>query len=142
LSAALAPKTTLDLSLGYSDLAYDVKTQERNPGDPLNFVPKLTASLSLSHRFNWTAGLPGMLRLDWQHSDPVKFIIRNQGVNVTSNNIDTQKARIGVERPTWQLYLEGKNLSNSNGVTFPGLFGFPDFTVAPRSIGVLARTQF
>ena len=142
LSAALAPKTTLDLSLGYSDLAYDVKTQERNPGDPLNFVPKLTASLSLSHRFNWTAGLPGMLRLDWQHSDPVKFIIRNQGVNVTSNNIDTLNARIGVERPTWQLYLEGKNLTNSNGVTFPGIFGLPDFRVAPRSLGVLARTQF
>ena len=142
LSAALAPKTTLDLTLGYSDLAYDVKTQERNPGDPLNFVPKLTASLSLSHRFNWTAGLPGMLRVDWQHSDPVKFIIRNNGVNVTGNSIDTLNARIGVEKPTWQLYLEGKNLANSNSVTFPGIFGLPDSRVAPRSLGVLARAQF
>jgi hypothetical protein len=98
--------------------------------------------VSLSHRFNWTAGWPGMARLDYQHSDPVKFIVRNQGVNATSNNIDTLNARIGVEMPTWQIYLEGKNLTNANGVTFPGIFGLPDFRVAPRSIGVLARAQF
>ena len=142
VSAALTKSTTLDVTLGYSDLAYDVTTSERNKGDPLNFVPKKTASISLSHRFNWSPSLPGMVRVDYQHSDPVKFIVRNQGVNVTSNNIDTLNARIGVEMRTWQVYLEGKNLTNSNGVNFPGIFGLPDFRVAPRSLGVLARTQF
>jgi outer membrane receptor protein involved in Fe transport len=142
LSAALTKSLTLDVSLGYSDLTYDVKTAERNQGDPLNFVPQKTASVSLSQRFSWAPGLPGMARLDYQHSDPVKFIVRNQGVNASSSNIDTLNARIGVEMPTWQVYLEGKNLTNSNGVTFPGIFGLPDFRVAPRSIGVLARAQF
>ena len=142
LSAALTKSLTLDVSLGYSDLTYDVKTAERNQGDPLNFVPQKTASVSLSQRFSWAPGLPGMARLDYQHSDPVKFIIRNQGVNISSNSVDTVNARIGVEMPTWQVYLEGKNLTNSNSVTFPGIFGLPDFRVAPRSIGVLARAQF
>lgn len=142
LSAALTKSTTLDVSFGYSDLVYDVKTAERNKGDPLNFVPKKTASVSLSHRFAWVAGVPGMARLDYQHSDPVKFIIRNQGVDVTGSNIDTLNARIGVEMRSWQIYLEGKNLTNSNGVTFPGIFGLPDSRVAPRSLGVLARAQF
>ena len=142
LSAALTQSLTLDVALGYSDLTYDVKTAERDEGDPLNFVPKKTAAVSLSQRFNWAAGLPGMARLDYQHSDPVKFIIRNQGVNVSSSNIDTLNARIGLEMRAWQIYLEGKNLTNSNGVTFPGIFGLPDFRVAPRSIGVLARAQF
>ena len=142
LSAALTKSTTLDVSLGYSDLVYDVKTAERNQGDPLNFVPQKTAAVSLSHRFTWAPGLPGMVRVDYQHSDPVKFIVRNQGVNVTSNNIDTLNARIGVEMPTWQVYLEGKNLTDSNSVTFPGIFGLPDSRVAPRSVGVLARVQF
>lgn len=142
LSAALTKSTTLDVSMGYSDLAYDVATSERNKGDPLNFVPKKTASVSLSHRFSWTPSLPGMVRIDYQHSDPVKFIVRNQGVDVTSNSIDTLNARIGVEMRTWQVYLEGKNLTNSKGVTFPGIFGLPDFRVAPRSLGVLARAQF
>jgi iron complex outermembrane receptor protein len=142
LSAALTKSLTLDVALGYSDLTYDVKTAERNEGDPLNFVPKKTASVSLSQRFSWAPGLPGMARLDYQHSDPVKFIIRNQGVNVSSSNIDTLNARIGVEMSTWQVYLEGKNLTNANGVTFPGIFGLPDFRVAPRSLGVLARAQF
>lgn len=142
LSAALAPKTTLDLSLGYSDLTYDVKTQERNPGDPLNFVPKLTASLSLSHRFNWTAGLPGMLRVDWQHSDKVKFIIRNQGLDASSDAVNTLNARVGVEMRTWQVYLEGKNLADAKSVTFPTAFGIPETRIAPRSLGVTARTQF
>jgi outer membrane receptor protein involved in Fe transport len=142
LSAALTKSMTLDVALGYSDLTYDVKTAERNQGDPLNFVPKKTASVSLSQRFSWVAGLPGMVRLDYQHSDPVKFIVRNQGVNASSSNIDTLNARIGVELRTWQVYLEGKNLTNASGVTFPGIFGLPDFRVAPRSIGVLARAQF
>jgi len=142
LSAALTKSLTLDLALGYSDLTYDVKTSERNEGDPLNFVPKKTASVSLSQRFSWAPGLPGMVRLDYQHSDPVKFIIRNQGVNASSSNIDTLNARIGMEMRTWQVYLEGKNLTNANGVTFPGIFGLPDFRVAPRSIGLLARAQF
>jgi iron complex outermembrane receptor protein len=142
MSAALAPKTTLDLSLGYSDLTYDVKTQERNPGDPLNFVPKLTASLSLSHRFNWTAGLPGMLRVDWQHSDKVKFIIRNQGLDASSDAVNTVNARVGVEMRTWQVYLEGKNLTDAKSATFPAAFGLAETRIAPRSLGVTARTQF
>ena len=142
LSAALTKSTTLDVSVGYSDLTYDVTTSERNAGDPLNFVPKKTASVSLSHRFSWSPSLPGMVRIDYQHSDPVKFIVRNQGVNVTSNSIDTLNARIGVEMRTWQVYLEGRNLANSSGVNFPGIFGLPDFRVAPRSLGVLVRTQF
>jgi hypothetical protein len=83
-----------------------------------------------------------MTRLDYQHSDPVKFIMRNQGLNISSNSVDTVNARIGVEMPTWQIYLEGKNLTNSNSVTFPGIFGLPDSRIAPRSIGVLARAQF
>jgi outer membrane receptor protein involved in Fe transport len=142
LSAALTKSTTLDMTLGYSDLTYDLKTAERNQGDPLNFVPKKTASVSLSQRFTWAPGLPGMARLDYQHSDPVKFIVRNQGVNASSSSIDTLNARIGLEMSTWQVYLEGKNLTNANGVTFPGIFGLPDSRVAPRSLGVLARAQF
>jgi iron complex outermembrane receptor protein len=142
VSAALGKSLTLDVTLGYSDLTYDVKTSERNPGDPLNFVPKLTTAVSLSQRFNWAPGLPGMFRLDYQHSDPVKFIVRNQGVNVSSNSVDTLNARIGLEMPTWQVYLEGKNLTDSNAVTFPGIFGLADSRLAPRSYGVVARTQF
>ena len=142
LSAALTKSLTLDMTLGYSGLVYDVNTAERNKGDPLNFVPKKTVAVSLNQRFNWTPNLPGMTRLDYQHSDPVKFIMRNQGLNISSNSVDTVNARIGVEMPTWQVYLEGKNLTNSNSVTFPGIFGLPDFRVAPRSIGVLARAQF
>ena len=142
LSAALTKSLTLDVALGYSNLTYDVNTSERNLGDPLNFVPEKTASVSLHQRFSWANGMPGMFRLDYQHSDPVKFIIRNQGVNVSSNSIDTVNARIGLEMPTWQVYLEGKNLTDSNGVTFPGIFGLPDSRIAPRSIGVVAKLQF
>jgi outer membrane receptor protein involved in Fe transport len=142
LSAALTKSLTLDVALGYSNLTYDVKTSERNQGDPLNFVPEKTASVSLHQRFSWAKGMPGMFRLDYQHSDPVKFIVRNQGVNISSNSIDTVNARIGLEMPTWQVYLEGKNLTDSNGVTFPGIFGLPDSRIAPRSIGVVAKLQF
>ncbi len=142
LSAALTKSLTLDASLGYSDLVYDVNTAERNKGDPLNYVPKMTASVSLSQRFQWAPAMPGMVRLDYQHSDPTKMIIRNQGVNVSSDAVDTLNARIGLEMPKWQVYLEGRNLTNSNSITFPGIFGLPDFRVAPRWLGVTARTQF
>ena len=142
VSAALTKSMTLDVTLGYSDLTYDVNTSERNQGDPLNFVPKLTTAVSLSQRFNWAPGLPGMFRLDYQHSGAVKFIVRNQGVNVSGNSVDTLNARVGLELPRWQVYLEGKNLSDSKAVTFPGIFGLPDSRVAPRSFGIVARAQF
>ena len=142
LSAALSNSLTLDATLGYVNLAYDVNTAERNKGDPLNFVPKLTASLSLGQRFQWAAGIPGMLRLDYQHSDPVKMIIRNQKVDITSDAVDTLNARIGVEMPKFQIYVEGRNITNSNSVTFPGIFGLPDTRVAPTWMGITTRAQF
>jgi outer membrane receptor protein involved in Fe transport len=142
LSAALSKSLTLDASVGYSDLVYDVNTAERNKGDPLNFVPRMTASVSLSQRFQWAPSMPGMFRLDFQHSDPVKMIIRNQGVNISGDAVDTLNARIGLEMPKWQVYLEGRNLTNSNSVTFPGIFGLPDSRVTPRWLGMTARTQF
>ena len=142
VSAALTKSTTLDVTLGYSDLTYDVKTSERNTGDPLNFVPKLTSAVSLSQRFSWAPGLPGLFRLDYQHADPVKFIVRNQGVNVSGNSVDTLNLRVGLEMPKWQVYLEGKNVADSKAVTFPGIFGLADTRVAPRSFGVVARAQF
>ena len=142
LSAALSNSLTLDATLGYVNLAYDVNTAERNKGDPLNFVPKLTASLSLGQRFQWAAGIPGMLRLDYQHSDPVKMIVRNQKVDITSDAVDTLNARIGVEMPKFQIYVEGRNITNSNSVTFPGIFGLPDTRVAPTWMGITTRAQF
>ena len=142
LSAALSKSLTLDASVGYSDLVYDVNTAERSKGDPLNFVPRMTASVSLSQRFQWAPSIPGMFRLDYQHSDPVKMIVRNQGVNISSDAVDTLNARIGLEMQKWQVYLEGRNLTNSNSVTFPGIFGLPDSRVAPRWLGMTARTQF
>ena len=142
LSAALSNSLTLDATLGYVNLAYDVNTAERNKGDPLNYVPKLTASLSLGQRFQWAAGIPGMLRLDYQHSDPVKMIIRNQKVDITSDAVDTLNARIGVEMPKFQIYVEGRNITNSNSVTFPGIFGLPDTRVAPTWMGITTRAQF
>ncbi len=142
LSAALSKSLTLDASVGYSDLVYDVNTAERSKGDPLNFVPRMTASVSLSQRFQWAPSMPGMFRLDFQHSDPVKMIIRNQGVNISGDAVDTLNARIGLEMQKWQVYLEGRNLTNSNSVTFPGIFGLPDSRVTPRWLGMTARTQF
>lgn len=142
LSAALSKSLTLDASVGYSDLVYDVNTAERSKGDPLNFVPRMTASVSLSQRFQWAPSMPGMFRLDYQHSDLVKMIVRNQGVNISSDAVDTLNARIGLEMQKWQVYLEGRNLTNSNSVTFPGIFGLPDSRVAPRWLGMTARTQF
>jgi hypothetical protein len=70
------------------------------------------------------------------------MIVRNQGVNITSDAVDTLNARIGLEMQKWQVYLEGRNLTNSNSVTFPGIFGLPDSRVAPRWLGMTARTQF
>lgn len=142
VSAALTKSLTLNLSMGFSDLVYDVTTAERSKGDPLNFVPKKTGSVSLSQRFDWASGMPGMFRLDYMHSDPVKFIVRNQGIDINGNSIDTISARIGLEMPTWQVYLEGRNLTDVNRVTFPGVFALPDMRTAPRTLGVTALMQF
>ena len=133
---------SVDASLGFSDLTYTVNTAERNKGDPLNFVPKLTGALSVTQRFNWASGMPGMWRVDLQHADAVPFIIRNQGVNAHADATNYLNARVGLELPTWQLYLDGKNLNNFKGVLQPALFGVPATRSAPRSLGLTLRAQF
>ena len=142
VSALLMPGLTLDASFGYADLTYNVTTSERNPGDPLNYVPRRTGAMSLTYRFAWMSGFPGMARLDLQHADATHFIIRNQNINAATNPANYVNVRLGVERPSWQLYVEGKNLNNFNGITNPGVSGLPDVRAQPRSFGVVLRNQF
>ncbi len=144
LAAEVSKGLNIDLALGYNDLKYDVDTAERQKGDPLNYIPKLTAALGITSRFVWPGlGMPGMVRADYQHTDSTRVIVRNQKIDVHTDAANYVNLRVGVEQPGWQAYLEGRNLNNFQGVVNPG-FGaiVDDVRPAPRSVGFTVRAQF
>lgn len=144
IAAELAPGLTLDASMGWIDLKYDVKTADRDKGDPLNYIPKVTAALGLTSRFRWPGlNMPGMVRLDLQHADSAPVIVRNQGLNTKTDPANYVNLRVGIEQPQWQVYLEGRNLNNFNGITNPAAGAQTEnVRPMPRSLGVTVRAQF
>jgi outer membrane receptor protein involved in Fe transport len=142
--AELARGLTLDASLSWVGFEYDVTTADRNKGDPLNYIPKMTAALGLTSRFQWPGlNVPGMVRLDYQHADAAPLIVRNQGLNTKTDPANYVNLRVGIELPRWQAYLEGRNLTNFNGIVNPAAGAQTEnVRPMPRSLGVTVRAQF
>ncbi len=142
--AEIAPGLTADVALGYVDIKYDVTTADRNKGDPLNYIPKWTAAVGATYRYTWPGiSMPGIVRIDYQHTDKTQLIARSAGVAVSTEAANYWNMRVGVEQPTWQVYLEGRNLTNFYGVTNPAVGAITTPTrPQPRSIGLTARVQF
>ncbi len=135
-SAALTDQLILNLTYSINDVTYDTSSQGIEPGDRLSFVPEWTWSGALTYRFDWAASFPGMFRVDFQSAGGY------QTATFESEKTAYLNARIGVERENWQLYLEGKNLTNEDAVLFPS-GGVLVWTTRPlpRSWGLLFRYQ-
>ena len=134
-----------DVTFGYNGMSYDVDNLDRSKGDPLNYIPKKTFGTSLMYRYAWFGtGVPGMARIDYQYASPAKLIVRNQPPGVFPiDPVHTLNARVGVEMKRWQVYLEGRNLTNQYQIVSPAVGAQAEDTrPVPRSIGVSARAEF
>jgi outer membrane receptor protein involved in Fe transport len=142
-TALLTEQLILELSYSKNNLAFDNTTADKQKGDPLDFVPDQTWSAALTYRFNWTSTLPGMFRVDYQAASGYELNIASQGVHIKTDSTAFLNARLGMERARWQLYLEGKNLTNEDTILFPpaGIVTTATRPV-PRTLGLLFRFQY
>jgi outer membrane receptor protein involved in Fe transport len=142
-SALLTDKLTFDFTYSRNDVTFDEDNLDKDKGDPLDYVPKYTLSGALTYRFNWTAALPGMFRVDYQKAAGYELNIGTQNVHIKTEPTAYLNARLGVEGDRWQAYLEGKNLTNEDAVLFPpGGVATTATRPMPRSYGVIVRFQY
>jgi len=142
-SVLLTEQLVWDLTYSETDVSFDNSNLDKDKGDPLDYVPAWTWSTALTWRFNWTESLPGMFRVDYQAAAGYEINLGTQNVHEKTEDTAYLNARFGIEKESWQLYLEGKNLTNEDAVLFPpgGVAVWATRSV-PMSVGLTLRFQY
>lgn len=138
---------TLALSGSYNDSEYKDTSATHWAGDPIDFVPEFTASVSGDYDFNWTASLPGRIHLDYQYTDQFSIALRNllvtQGGAANSDAYGKLNARVSVMRGDWEFALFGTNLTDVNKQSVPLYAGYLlPTTMMPRTVGIGIRYNY
>lgn len=116
--------------------------------DRLPFVPKLTGSLGANYRWalssGWSAYAGGTVNYTGDRRSDFSQRAARDVASYTTVNLSG-----GVENGNWRLALYGKNLNNSDGVTFlksqslsPAGSPFGAAIIAPRTIGADLTYRF
>lgn len=87
------------------------------PGDSPDYVPELSYSVSGVYEFDWAAGLPGFVRLDYSYRDEVSYVDRSSFdvVPQFADTIGLLGARAGVQvSDNLAIEIFGSNLTNEN----------------------------
>lgn len=140
-SAVLSDQLTLDVTYSLNDVTFDKSNTDKQKGDPLDFVPETTWSSALTYRYSWNPTSAGMFRIDYQYASGYERNL-SAGGRLKTESTTYLNARVGLERESWQVYLEGKNLTGEDAVLFPpGGVATTATRPIPRSIGLVFRYQ-
>lgn len=152
MTSILTEGLTFDVTMSYTDVKYDNTTKQVSKGDRFNFVPAFSGSASLMHRFELANALGGFWRIDYQHADGVRSIIRDNDIapNFALEDLKTApqdlvNLRIGVETENVTLTFDVYNLLGESAIVFPFTFISANqqaVRVRPRSYGVTLRYNF
>ncbi|MBS0412638.1 MAG: TonB-dependent receptor, partial [Proteobacteria bacterium] len=135
---------TLSFSGGYNEMAYRNTTGEHIKGDRPDYVPRYSASVSADYGFDWTSGVPGFVRLDFQVVDGWQVFARNilpaAAIAQTQHNLN---ARVGADLKGLKLSVFAKNLLDENKVVYPAFASLQTpMRQQPRTIGLSAAYDF
>jgi iron complex outermembrane recepter protein len=142
------------LSLGFSGNVTDAEvvglpgsgiTPDKNPGDPLDFVPDYNYSLTADYHFSWSAAVPGYAGLSYYRQGPSSFISRLAGPDSLSeaDAVGFLNLQLGARFQNVDVQLFARNLLDEDRSTVADL-GNRKLTpqARPRSIGVNLTYQF
>lgn len=106
-------------------------------GEALPFVPEWTATLAANYTWTIGNGWEGLANVSWNHLDGQ---YGQFGANTTrGDSRDLLRARFGIAKDAWGIFLFGRNLLDADGTIFnqAPTGGVPVFTRDyPRQIGV------
>jgi len=141
---------TLRGSLGYTDstLTEDAPAAGGLDGDRLPFVPKTTASLGANYRWQlgagWAAYAGGTVNTTGERRSDFSERAARDVASYTTVNLNG-----GIENGNWRLAFYGKNLGDSDGITYlksqslsPAGSPFGAAYIAPRTLGADLTYRF
>ena len=138
------------ISVGFSGHYMDtefIKVSERGAsfdstdvGDPINYVPKYSASFNAKFDFEGPMGAAGFTALDYSvQAGSVEITTANR--RVESDTLTHLNARLGLNWESFTAELFGRNLTNENDVTNPT--NFNNYTQdRPRTWGISLGYRF
>jgi outer membrane receptor protein involved in Fe transport len=115
-------------------------------GDRTDYAPKLSFTLGANYDFDWSADVPGFIRIDYQHRDKVTYIDRSSflvtALPQRSDELDLINARIGAEIGKFGVELYGQNITNQNKSIDPYQGWSNANRTRPRVVGMRVRYAF
>lgn len=151
LGAAVRPTTglTFTASAAYLDseiVATDAADTVNIPGDRTDYTPKFSITLGANYEFDWSANVPGFMRVDYSYRDKVTYIDRSSflpsALPQASDDIGLLNARIGATFGAVGVELYGQNIANVNKAIDPYQGWANSNRTRPRVIGVKGSVSF
>ncbi|MBB4630840.1 TonB-dependent receptor [Sphingosinicella soli] len=151
LGAAVRPTAglTFTASAAYldSEIVATADTDQVNiPGDRTDYTPKFSITLGANYEFDWTANVPGFVRVDYSYRDKVTYIDRSSflpsALPQASDDIGLLNARIGATFGAVGVELYGQNIANVNKAIDPYQGWANSNRTRPRVLGVKASVSF
>jgi outer membrane receptor protein involved in Fe transport len=117
-------------------------------GDRLPFVPKMTGSIGANYRFpvaaGWTGYAGGTINYTGERRSDFSQRAAKDVPSYTTVNLSA-----GIENGNWRLAFYGKNLTDTDGITFlksqsltPAGSPFGAAYIAPRTVGADLSYRF
>ena len=126
----------------YTKITSSPATQ--NEGDPLDFVPEYSYSVSADYAFDWSKSMPGFARLDFNRQGQNSVVNRTAGLAQQvfhSESISFLNAHVGAQWDAVTVTLFGKNLLDEDRVTTAVISALGPQN-RPRSVGIKAVYEF
>jgi iron complex outermembrane recepter protein len=143
------------LSLGFSGNVTDAEVvslpgsgivPDKNPGDPLDFVPDYSYSVIADYHFSWSTAVPGYAQFSYHRQGPSSLVNRLVGVLdpvSESGSIGFLNLQLGARFQNIDLQLFARNLLDEDRPTAADAANGQRLPQArPRTIGVNLNYQF
>jgi iron complex outermembrane receptor protein len=136
----------LDYNFGYTDARYTSLTLSKNgaeanlKGNHQLFTPNNTSMLAIQYDLNLNASHTVKLigRFEWMHLGDLYFDLAN---TIRQSGYNLLNARVGVTVKDWELFLWGRNLSDTRYISYAYDFGAAHLG-DPQNIGISLRKNF
>jgi iron complex outermembrane recepter protein len=116
------------------------------PGDRTDYTPRWSYTLGAKYDFEWTAGVAGFARVDFEHRDKVTYIDRSSFqasvLPQTSDSLDLLSARVGAEFDKINVELFATNITDENRSIDPYQGWANANRTRPRTVGVKVGYAF
>lgn len=146
VSLAARPLGGLKLmaTFGWNSLEFKTSTADKNAGDPVDYAPRKSYSLSLDYRRAIAGTTEGFLRADYQYSGRAQVTLRDFAQIVALPAHDTLNIRLGLDWRSFEASLYGTNILNDSTPIQIGPYGAIAENVEqrPRTLGVNVRLHF